>query len=77
MGFFFFWGGGGEGRGGGGCRTVVRLRFNLYASIAYFMGRSAQTVRSVTLRQKLLIKPVLSPGHSLLTPGKPVPALIM
>ena len=37
----------------------------------------AQTVaRDFTLRQMLLIKLFVSPSHSILTPGKPVPNLV-
>ena len=38
---------------------------------------SAQTIlRAATLRQKLQIQLSTSPTHSILTPGRPVPALI-
>ena len=38
---------------------------------------SAQTIaRAATLREKLQIKLAVSPSHSTLTPGQPVPALI-
>ena len=39
---------------------------------------SAQTiVHAATLRQKLQIKLAVSPSHSILTPGRPVPALTL
>ena len=45
---------------------------------AYLRDGSAQTiVRATTLRQKLQIQLSISPSHSILTPGRPVPALTL
>ena len=44
----------------------------------YLRDGSAQTIiRAATLRQKLQIKLSISPSHSILTPGQPVPALTL
>ena len=44
----------------------------------YLRDGSAQTIlRAATLRQKLQIKLSISPSHSILTPGRPVPALTL
>ena len=44
----------------------------------YLRDESAQTIlRAATLRQKLQIKLSISPSHSILTPGRPVPALTL
>ena len=44
--------------------------------LVYLRDGSAQTIlRATTLRQKLQIKLSTSPSHSILTPGRPVPAL--
>ena len=44
----------------------------------YLRDGSAQTIlRAATLRQKLQIKLSTSPSHSILTPGRPVPALTL
>ena len=46
--------------------------------LVHLKGGSAQTsVRAATLRQKLQIKLSVSPSHSILTPGQPVPALTL
>ena len=46
--------------------------------VLYLRDRSARTVlRTARLRQKLQIKLSISPGHSMLTPGWPVPALTL
>ena len=42
----------------------------------YLRDASAQTIkRAATLRQKLQTKLSISPSHSILTPGQPVPAV--
>ena len=44
----------------------------------YFRDRSAQTiVRDVTLGYKIKIKLATLSGHIILTPGRPVPAVIL
>ena len=44
----------------------------------YLRDESAQIIlRAATLRQKLQIQLSISPSHSLLTPGQPVPALTL
>ena len=44
----------------------------------YLRDGSAQTIlRAATLRQKLQIQLSISPSHSILTPGRPVPALTL
>ena len=44
----------------------------------YLRDGSAQTIlRAATLRQKLKTKLSISPSHSILTPGQPVPALTL
>ena len=44
----------------------------------YFRDGSAQTIlRAATLRWKLQIKLSISPSDSILTPGRPVPALTL
>ena len=46
--------------------------------LVYLRDGSAQTiVRAATLKQKLQIKLSTSPSHSILTPGRPVPALTL
>ena len=40
-------------------------------------GSTQTIVCAVTLRQKLQIKLAISPSHSILTPGRPVPALTL
>ena len=46
--------------------------------LVYHINRSAHTsVHAATLKQKLLIKLSISPSHSMLTPGQPVPALTL
>ena len=44
----------------------------------YLRDGSAQTIlRAATLRQKLQIQLSISPSHSILTPGQPIPALTL
>ena len=44
----------------------------------YLRDGSAHTIlRAATLRQKLQIKLSISPSHSILTPGRPVPVLTL
>ena len=46
--------------------------------LVYLRDGSAQTtLRAATLRQKLQITRSVSPSHSILTPGRPVPALTL
>ena len=46
--------------------------------LVYLRDRPAQTIlRAATLRQKLQAKLSISPSHSILTPGQPVPALTL
>ena len=46
--------------------------------IVYLRDGSAHTIlRAATLRQKLQIQLSISPSHSILTPGRPVPALTL
>ena len=40
-------------------------------------GSDQIIVRAATLRQTLQIKPSSTPSHSILTPGRPVPALTL
>ena len=61
--------------GPGDCLFVGVLTSQQHASVS--QGRICANVRAVTLRQKLQIKLFISPSHSILTPGKPVPALAL
>ena len=46
--------------------------------LVYLKDGSAQTIlRVATLRQKSQIKLSISPSHSILTPGRPVPELTL
>ena len=46
--------------------------------LVYLRDGSAQTImRAATLRQKLQIQLSISPSHSILTLGRPVPALTL
>ena len=46
--------------------------------LVYLKDGSAQAIlRAATLRQKLQIQLSTSPSHSILTPGRPVPALTL
>ena len=66
-----------RGKPGGGvvCLLVAQRPSNMRV---YLRDGSAQTiVRAATLRQKLQIQLSTSPSHSILTPGRPVPALTL
>ena len=57
------------------CWLVAKRPSNM---LVYLRDGSAQTiVRAVTLRSKLQIKLSTSPTHSILTHGRPVPALTL
>ena len=64
-----------ENRGGFVCWLVAYRPSNMRV---YLRDRSAQTIlRAATLRQKLQIQLSISPSHSILTPGRPVPVLTL
>ena len=59
----------------GSAQTIVRCSRNM---LVYLRDGSAQTiVRAATITQKLQIKCSTSSTHSILTPGRPVPALTL
>ena len=59
--------------------SIIMSPVEVCLLLVYLRGvRDAQTVLSAaTLRQKLQIKVSISPSHSILTPGQPVPALTL
>ena len=66
-----------QGAGGWGEGEEDRC-WLLATMLVYPRDGSAQTtVLTATLRQKLHIQLSISPGHSILTPGQPVPALTL
>ena len=57
------------------CLLVAQRPSNM---LVYLRDGSAQTIlRAATLRQKLQIQLSTSPSQSILTPGRPVPALTL
>ena len=65
----------GEDGGGGCCLLVAERPSNM---LAYLRDGSAQKMaRAATLRKKLQTKLSTSPSHSILTPGRQVPALTL
>ena len=74
--FFFFLAG--EGRGVLGCWLLGCLSSCPSNMLVYLWDGSAhKIVRAATLRWELQIELPISPGHSILTPGQPVPALAL
>ena len=58
--------------------VVCWLFKRLSNTLVYLRERPAQTiVRAATLRQNLQIKLATSPSHSILTLGRPIPALTL
>ena len=62
-----------------GCCLLVWWGAERPSNMPVYLGNgSARTIlRVATLRQKLQIKLSISPSHSILTPGQPVPALAL
>ena len=58
-----------------GIVVVVRWLLNVTCNMLVCLknGSAQAFVRAATQRQKLQMKPDISPSHSILTPGKPVP----